>query len=355
MKKIVLFLALVSLVFLISCKKSETSVVIELVGKKYLVLKPQPLATEGGLKKIFLRKSGDRYDWYKKADNSYQLYSLRNEQKDYLNPDLAYEIVDTVYTDKDYEADKMKTAYTNGSSIINTDRDRTPLKKYWFTKTKTITKDSLLSYDKTKNLFTSSSKTRSEIKTDLGPIITIFFFLIFGAFFTSGDRIWWMREIREKIIFSTFGRYSLQAEHILNSSILFIFTFVFNITFCLIYNYLEIWTDIIFAAIISSFILIIFQITHWIDTKLNKLTKALDGLETFSFILIILTYQIELTVFSVNENFVLYSAISLALFLLVFDIYSFIASRRDALILAGLIEESKRQRERIEFLKKDDQ
>lgn len=358
MKKNVLFLvlALISLVF-VSCEKSELGVVIEPVGKNYLVLKPQPLTTKSGFKKLFLRKSNDRYDWYKKVDTTYQLYSLRSKQGKYLNHNLAYEIIDTVYAGETYKHKELETAYLNGSMLLDTKREREPLTRYLWTKTKFSTQDSLLNYNaQTKSFFVSKTDVESEIKTDLGPIITFLFFLIFVTFFVSGNRIWWMREIRQKIIFSIFGQYSFKAEHILNSIILFTFVFVFNSAFCLIYNYLEIWAAIFFAAILSSVILIIFQITHWIDKRLNKLIKKPDSVEIFSFILIMLTYQIELIVFGVTEKFVLYSTISLALFFLVFDIHSnTIASSGNALTLVNLIEKFKRQKEMIGFLKKDDQ
>ena len=326
MKKIGLFLAfmlsLSLILFFSSCDQEKFPnpekhpLIFEKINQNYLVLKPQKLDPQSyqNPKNIFLEKDiskgEDIGNWYKKEGGSYKLFSLKYKLRRDLDADLAYEIIDTVYADQQiekieeeyYEMNKpMEIAYHKGSILIKKIKRKEQLSKYFWIKTNFLTQDSLLNYSpETKSFFTSKTKIGSEVKTDLGPIILVLLFIIFTYAIIFRDKIKWLKEIREKIFANAFFD-SINNDHQLNSLILFLLIFIFNVI------YSSIWeTDIYGLNLLLSLLLgLVARLIYWGD----KLVKS-NWAKVSSILMISTVLAMELLVISASKIF---GAISLVL------------------------------------------
>lgn len=329
MKKIGLFLAFMLSLFLVlffsSCDEEKFPdpekhpLIIEKIDQNYLVLKPQKLDLRSyqNPKNIFLEKNTEKGEvignWYKKEDDSYKLFSLRYKLRRDLDADLAYEIIDTVYVDQQIEKIEdeyyamnkpMEVAYHEGLILIKKIKRKEQLSKYFWIKTNFLTQDSLLNYNpKTKSFFTSKTKIRSEVKTDLGPIILVLLFIIFNYAIIFRDKIKWLKEIREKMFASTFFD-NIENDHQLNSLILFLLVFIFNSIYSLIWE-----TDTYYLNLLLALILgLVARLIYWGD----KLVKP-NWTKVSSVLMISAVLAMELLVISASKVF---GAISLALIIL---------------------------------------
>lgn len=267
------------ILFLSSCDSDtfpdpqKNKVIVEVIEQNYIALRPSCLSRSSysNPKNIFLEKKSEPshpyvYNWYKKVNGVYQIFSLGDESSRELDTNLAYEIIDTLNVSweaykinndhLDVTSKPLSIACQNGSTLITQIKEKEVLSRYFWLKTKFSTRDSLLNYNpKTKSFFTSKTKVVSEIKTDLGPIILVLLFLLFTTAIAFRDKINWLKNIREKIFDSFFSeRYGVaKNDHQLISLILFLLVVIFNSVYFAIWDNSDLGLTV-FLSILFGFI-----------------------------------------------------------------------------------------------------
>lgn len=297
MKKVSLLaftLSLFLVLFFNSCESDKfpdpkkNKVVVEVIEQNYLALKPSILtkSSYNNPRNIFLEKKSRNsntntniYNWYRKTNGVYQIFSLNDQSSRELDQELAYEIIDTLNVsseayqiNKDYawpDNKPLEVARQKGSFVIEKITKKEILSQYFWLKTRFITQDSLLNYQpKTKSFFINKTKIVSEIKTDLGPIILVLLFFLFSMAIVLRDRLGWLKKIREKIFNSLFNDYFMGAarnDHRLNSLILFLLLVSFHSIYFTIWNGYEHGFNVFISVIFGLWA----RFFYWLDVTVS--------------------------------------------------------------------------------------
>jgi len=325
MRKFRLLLAFMLVVLISSSCDSDkfpdpqkNKVIVEVIEQNYIALRPSYLSQSSysNPKNIFLEEKDNKqdayvYNWYKKVNGVYQIFSLNFESTRKLETNLVYEIIDTLHVSQ--EAYKINNEYLdatskplamacqNGSALVKKIKHKEVLSQYFWLKTKFLTRDSLLNYDpKTKSFFTSKTKVVSEIKTDLGPIILVLLFLLFTTAIAFRDKINWLKNIREKIFDSFFSDHFgiNKNDHQLNSFILCLLIIVFNSVYFLIWNNTDGLLTIFFSIILGFIV----RFAYWPD-KLIPRTSNYDFNKLSSIVIITGVLALELILIEAPKDF----------------------------------------------------
>ena len=246
MKTFRLLLAFTLIVlFFSSCGrvKSDYEPRVEFIEHSYVALKPSDINNNSykNPRNIFLEIKSLRSDetemtanWYKKTNGVYQIFAL-NDTGRKLKETLAYEIVDTVYLNKEIakyretHLDEIDLAYQGQTIVLKKIVKRNHLEKYLWTKMEVTSKDSVLKYNsKNKSFLTSATEPTTKLKNDFGPIMVVLMLFILTLSIALKDRIKWLKKLRQAIFKNDFLNFTIKNDHQLNSWLLFLIIFLFT-------------------------------------------------------------------------------------------------------------------------------
>lgn len=305
---------LVALIFS-SCaeKNSDYETKVEFIEHSYIVLRPHDITKDSpeNPRDIYLTirslQNGDvqmNADWYKKTNGVYQLFSL-NDTGRKLNPDLVYEIIDTVNLSnniikyRNNNTDLIDKAYQGDTILLEKIVKRKHLEEYLWTKMEVMSKDSLLQYDaKTKSFVTTTTYPVTKLKTDFGPIIIFLICFLLTISIAFRDRIKWLKKLREKIFRYDFLEISGN-DHQLNSLILFIVFTIFNF----IYGWWLTGNDAAAALIFGILTGFLARLIFWLDKIKFKLIEKYNFGVPFSIMIISVIYALEACFSGMPEKF----------------------------------------------------